>query len=324
MIVRPKRLLLFRCVVLAFFVAATASAQFQTGDVLLGMAPVSPIQNQVQPSIQVYSSTGALKTQIDFPTNDILEDLNSHNSQLFGISSGPAIYTASFSGILSGVLPPIRAVSFVFDAHGNLYVADDAALKEYDSSYQLLRTFSLPEKAWDIDLAADQCTMYYVSAPQGPVSTLDPAAIGRYNVCASQSLPQLPTVIPTRGSIGALRVLSGDEILLGTNVGVMRIRADGSIVRTYSGGPLVALDPDGVSFWEAGSSDRVRKLELASGNELVSATPYGPNIAVYALTVVGEPRAAVASPAAIPMMSEWLMAGLAITLSVLAVSALKR
>jgi hypothetical protein len=165
--------------------------------------------------------------------------------------------------------------------------------------------------------------MYYISAPQGPVPALIPATIARYNVCTAQSLSPLPTAIPTLGSIGALRVLPGNDVLLGTDTGILRIRPDGTIAQTYSGGPQIALDADRTSFWEAGRSDRVRKLDLASGSEIAATVPYGVNMIVFSLTVIGEPRAAVASPPAIPTISEWLLIGLGITLAIVGLSAFK-
>ncbi len=307
-------------VAIALLGAGPALAQFQVGDLLLEVAPPTPLQNTTQPSIKIYSTAGAFRSEVQLPLNFTVVDLNYHSSSLLGISSGPAIYSVSPTGTLTPAGPNVPARSFVFDRQGDLFIADGTTLKKFDSANQLLQTYSLPQAASQIDLASDQCTMYYVT-PSDPVFPhLLPVTIGRYDVCASQPLAALNAALPTTGVVGTFRVLSGNEVLLGTSAGVLRITQNGTIARTYTGGPLIALDVSGQSFWEAGGSDIAQKIDLASGNVLASSDSYGVNFILYSMTVIGEPRAAVAGGAAIPTLSDWMLICLAAALATIAVA----
>jgi len=117
-------------------------------------------------------------------------------------------------------------------------------------------------------------------------------------------------------SIGNLRILPGNEVLLGTNNGVLRISADGKITQTYTASRQFALDPDRRSFWAYGT-DRLVKIDLMTGQIVASSDPYQNPccFTVDSIGVVGEPRAAVSPGASIPTLSQWVLIALAMTVA---------
>src|SRR5438445_470833 len=72
-----------------------------------------------------------------------------------------------------------------------------------------------------------------------------------------------------------------------------------------------ALDSAGGSFW-AISGNTAFKLDMSSGAVLASFK--SSDYLFDAVAVVGEPRAALAAPASIPTLSQWLFFALAIAL----------
>ena len=102
-----------------------------------------------------------------------------------------------------------------------------------------------------------------------------------------------------------------------------RISSNGATTRMYQGTAQIALDPDGQSFWTADGLDSVSKIDLATGNTVTRSATFGGFPIVDSLTVVGEPRAALA-PESIPALSEWLLVVLAAAVGAIAVFRLNR
>jgi len=176
----------------------------------------------------------------------------------------------------------------------------------------------LPNFPYEIDLAADQCTIYYTSYSATATD------ISRYNVCTSQPLTPLVTGLPPLAFAASLRILPGQDVLLGGDNRVLRISPNGATTRIYQGTAQIALDPDGESFWTADGLDSVSKIDLATGNTVTRSTTFGGFPIVDSLTVVGEPRAAVLAPESIPVLSEWLLVALAAAVGAIAVFRLHR
>jgi hypothetical protein len=72
-----------------------------------------------------------------------------------------------------------------------------------------------------IDLAADQCTLFYLD---------DFSTIKRFNVCTEAPLPDFATVVADARDV---RVLPDGGVLVATYGGVLRYGAGGNLVRTY-------------------------------------------------------------------------------------------
>lgn len=282
-----------------------SAAQFTTGDVIVGTSQYT-LGIPDPASIKILSPSGSLKSEIPVSPHHF-RDLNVHNDTLFGWDQ--EVDTISTSGVVAsaGVSGP-----FLFDAAGNLYSVSltGSTLEKRNASGGLVSTWSLPNRPAEMDLAADQCTLYYL-----PYFTGSPISIQRFNVCTSLVFAPLSTTLPTQ--LGNLRVLPSSDILIGSANAVLRISATGQIVRSYSGTFQIALDPDGRSFWATNGLDSVSKIDLAAGSELLRSSTFG-GFGVDSLTVVGEPRAALSPAAAIPTLSEWGLLALSVALAAIA------
>lgn len=204
----------------------------------------------------------------------------------------------------------------MFDASGNLYVAllsGSQNLLKFDRSGQLVGRFNLPGSnvGLSIDLASDQCTMYYTT-------TL--GDVLRYDVCNDRPLAPV-TLLPDAPAV-AIRVLPNGNLLVANSRSVLRLDQDGRILQRYdvSGADewqSLGLGIDGQSFW-AGSGAGFYKFDLVSGGVLagpviVDNEVQGP-IEIRGIAVDGARRAASAV-FAIPTLSEWGLLALAVALA---------
>jgi hypothetical protein len=170
-------------------------------------------------------------------------------------------------------------------------------VRRLSPSGALLGTFSpaTENRGTDwIDLAADQCTLFYTS--EGKL-------IKRFNVCTNTQLPDFATLpiggVPDSSAAYALRIRPNQEVLVAASQSVFRLDASGTIIQTYpkpagETSILFALnqDADLTSFWTAGiTTGNVYKIDIATGNQLISfnASAF---VDVAGLTVFGEITAA--------------------------------
>ncbi len=173
--------------------------------------------------------------------------------------------------------------SCVFDLVGNVYIgiagangAPDSSVpvRKFDHYGNLLDTFVLPTGTrgtdW-IDLAGDQCTLYYTS---------EDTSVRRYNVCTHTALPVFATGL-TPPYCYALRLRSNRELMVACQDAVHRLSPQGANLKTYTRQSIgetdanglfaMNLDPDGNSFWTAGlTSGNVYHVDIASGAVLGS------------------------------------------------------
>ena len=181
--------------------------------------------------------------------------------------------------------------SLAFDSAGNLYIgrADGPEVLKYDSAGTFLTSFAItagPRGSDWIDLAADQCTLFYTS--EGDL-------IRRFDVCTNTQLADFAT-LPS-GEAYALRIRpNGDVIVAATSV-AYRLNSSGVLQQTYTipGASLLFgmnLDPDGTTFWTGDlSSGDVNRVNIATG-AIVTTFNSAPPVALGGLAVVGELRAA--------------------------------
>lgn len=171
--------------------------------------------------------------------------------------------------------------SIIQDAAGNFYVGQGGSscgscIVELDPSGQFVNEFrgatQLAGNDW-IDLAADQCTMLYTS---------ESSSILSYNICTNQQNTPFVSALPAEPNGGAarafaLRIRPNGEVLvatqtLGGGVGVVyRLDALGNLIQSYNvnnetGLFALNLDPDGATFWTAGTNTgTVYRVDIASG-----------------------------------------------------------
>ena len=158
--------------------------------------------------------------------------------------------------------------SIAFDQPGNAYVGETGcshAILKFDAYGNLAAAYSVATEQegsdW-IDLASDQCTIFYTS--QGP-------SVLRYNVCSKQQLPPFATGLNT--GLG-LKILPDGGVLVADKQDIVRFDSGGRKIMTYNASGescwvSVALDSDNASFWAADycSSDVVQ-FNLNSGNQV--------------------------------------------------------
>jgi hypothetical protein len=166
--------------------------------------------------------------------------------------SAPAVTRFTPSGGVSSFGSGYSAdpESIVFDAVGNAYVghADGAPhLLKFNSTGTPAAAFDPASEArgtdW-IDLAPDQCTIYYTS---------EGTRVKTFDVCANAQGPDFATGLPGSNAY-TLRLLPGGGALVADTAVIVRLDASGQVAQSYDspGEDLwygLTLDPDGKSFW---------------------------------------------------------------------------
>ena len=110
-----------------------------------------------------------------------------------------------------------------------------------------------------IELSADQCTLFYTS---------ESPSILRYNVCTGQ---QLPTFANNLMRALTLRILADGGVLVTNEKDIIRLDASGQKLTTYAvpGEQCwdgLTLDPDRTSFWAADfCTSNIYKFDIATG-----------------------------------------------------------
>jgi hypothetical protein len=248
----------------------------------------------------------------------------------FAFDRAGRLYSPAFFGVLvfeqtgqdAGSFerfPASAFASITFDRHGNAYVAANTSsgnLVKVDPSGNIIRGFVVPSEGslgggiWTLDLASDQCTMYYTAREK---------RVFRYDVCNAVPLADFHSSLP--GSQATrLRILPDGGVLVADTEAMHRLNSGGSIIQSYDFPAQeqwrnLALDIDGRSFW-ATSRNMAFKFDLESGAVLTSFQ--SSDYLFNAIAVVGEPRAATSgSPAsaAIPTLSQWMLVVLATCLA---------
>ncbi len=308
------------CLILAVPAQAQQHVFFQNGDIIAGGQ--TPSQIEAFGRFDWFLPDGTLNKRMAAPFNEWPSD--------FAFDSAGNVYSPTFftvrifdsSGRFARNFPRFPAnwfTAIAFDRQGNAYISgsfNTGNLAKVDAAGNLLRTFALPT---DIgigvfDLAADQCTIFYGN----PVDR-----IRRYDVCNAAPLTDFVSI----PSPGHLRILADGGLLVTSSDSIYRLNSSGVILRTYQvPGQLfwsgIAVDVDGRSFWAIGSGDSAFKFDIASGAQMASFR--SSDYLFDAITVVGEPRAALAGPPpSIPSLSNWMLAALAASLIALAFIQLK-
>ena len=127
-----------------------------------------------------------------------------------------------------------------------------------------LANYDTPRTDW-IDLASDQCTMFY--SDEGNT-------IHRFNVCTNTALTNFVTVVGA--NFYALRILPNGDVLAAAGPSVRRFNSAGTeILPAYTATGetfffALNTDPDGTHFWSGGiTSGKIYKFNL---------TPVGPPV----------------------------------------------
>jgi WD40 repeat protein len=231
----------------------------------------------------------------------------------------------------SFITAPGSPEACVRDSAGNFYVTSVggvAAIRKFSSTGTPLSSFQVGARSDWLDLAADQCTMYYGDETPGN-------KIHGFNVCTNTALADLSG---SSGQYTALRVLpgSGDIIVAnGATNTVQRFSSAGTLIGAWTPtgftGTIFSLnlDPDGATFWTGSTTGNLFRFALSGfGTQLININTG--NNPMYGVAVVGEITTGGGGPppptvsAVIPTLSEWALGLLALILASIAVLRLRR
>jgi PKD repeat protein len=175
--------------------------------------------------------------------------------------------------------------SIVFDEFGNAYVGETGcshAIVKFDAYGNLLAGYAVTTEIegsdW-IELASDQCTIYYTS--QG-------TTVFRFNACNNQQGSPFATGLNTGL---ALKFLPDGGMLVANNQNIVRLDSAGRTVGQYTASGencwvSLTLDRDGTSFWALDycSSD-VFHFDINSGNQLSKFNAGTPTQTVFGIAM---------------------------------------
>ncbi|MDP2673418.1 MAG: hypothetical protein Q8Q00_00720 [Dehalococcoidia bacterium] len=306
---------------LGIAVTAAAALTLAVGFVILFNATNTSANHIPYAVGDVFAGIGDGEIQHLSPTGTVIETLDTGttcNEQLgMAFDASDNLYATSAFGCTAtvvkfdsqgGLIGPFGSgyssstESVAVDAAGNVYVGQPdgtADILKFDSTGAPLDSYDVPTEGrgsdW-IDLAGDQCTMFYTS---------EGVSILRYDVCTDTPLANFNTA-PLPDSAYALRILPDGGVLVSNTTVAIRLDSSGNQVQTYT--PSIPaslifalnLDPDGTSFWTADySSGNVFKFDIASGTELLTFN-VPPNTSLSGLAVFGEVTAAQPTPTPTP------------------------
>lgn len=273
--------------------SAAVAAEFEIGDVFLGVTNgqvrwLKPDGTLVQVLTCATASVFTTGMALD-------KDMNLYATMFDGGTVSKFDKTGTLLGTFGSGYSGYPE-SILFDAAGNVYVGSadgDNDIRKFDSNGVLLAQFDVPVENrgsdW-IDLAADQCTMYYTSKGK---------YIWRYDVCNDEVLPPF-NAVPLPGSVArAFRLLPCGGILVADAEMIVRLDSCGNVVQTYTAychhtWSTLVLDPDGKSFWTSDPPDAdVARFDIASGAMITNFSTGTAPLSVYGLTVAGEITAAL-------------------------------
>jgi len=183
--------------------------------------------------------------------------------------------------------------SCALNSAGEIYVGQADGSRDvlkFDAAGTLLDSYDVatgPRGSDWIDLAADQCTLFYTS--EGPT-------IRRFDTCTNTQQADFATNLTEPGFSTicyALRIRLNGEVMVACTNRLYRLDATGAVIQSY---PLPAgetsilfamnLDPDDATFWTAGfNSGNIYRIDIATG---AIVTQFNAQSAVKGLAIFGE------------------------------------
>jgi hypothetical protein len=249
------------------------AAPFQSGDVFVANSQ----------GVEEYSPTGQLTqtvTQSSGATSLCFDPAGQHL-----VVPGVGLFDRSGNPLPSNWATVTNGNACVADQFGDVYVSGGSSttgstITKYDLKGGLLQTFNVASSGnppLAIDIAPDQCTIYY-----GQWSDVD--GIDRFNACTNH--PE--SAFNGFQFVDDLRVLPNGQVLVASDGAALLYDSSGQLTQRYVPPPpgfiytsvrSVSLDPDGSSFWmccspldSSGQLD-VSRLDLKSGTLLAQWAP---------------------------------------------------
>ena len=256
---------------------------------LISPAKKAGASTTVFASGQVFASVGFSNVSVYDPSSgNLLNTLTDDTNEQFTTgsafdASGNFYVTDDYAGDVSEFSPDgtplgqfatglVNPLSLVFDNQGDLYVGQQTTpyVAEFSPTGQRLADIGplateLLGDDW-IDLASDQCTLYYTS---------EGSDIERYNKCTNTQESNF-NAAPLAGSAAyEVRILADGDVLVADSTAVYMLDENGNVIQTYSCDSMpgcqgqlfaVAVDPSGTSFWTGDSfSGNIWQINLATG-----------------------------------------------------------
>ncbi|MEW5988265.1 MAG: VWA domain-containing protein, partial [Chloroflexota bacterium] len=178
--------------------------------------------------------------------------------------------------------------SIVLDAEDRFYVghADgDGDIRQFDQNGVPLAQFDVDTEDrgsdW-IELADDQCTMFYTSEGQ---------SIKRFDICANRQLPDFASGL---NQTFALRILPDGGVIVANRQDVRHLSAAGEVVQAYDAPGedcwfAVNRDPDGASFWSGDvCTGNVYQFSLDTGEVLLGPIDTCDSDCIGGVAIFGE------------------------------------
>lgn len=138
-----------------------------------------------------------------------------------------------------------------------------------------------------IDLAADQCTIFFTGYPRND-PTGQYGMIGRFDACRSKPLPAFIYALPARAH--DIRILRNGDVLVAFPTALVRYNQYGAIIRQFRvDATALALDRNTRYAWVGTPSSELLRVDLETGDVVERLGTYGIPVSI---SVVGEPRAA--------------------------------
>ncbi len=250
-------------------VAASLKGEpFQNGDVFVALVDGQIVQASKDGQIRGVLNTearGAL-TGMCFDVEKNLYVTNFQDGTMSKFDQNGRLIIRRWGGPFA-----TKPESCVVDAAGNIYTGEtdgENRIHKFNSDGGLLDSFSprVEDRGVDwIDLATDQCTMYYTSEGK---------TVMRYDVCRGRQLKDF--VQDLSPPCFALRLRENGEVLVTCARRIYRLGRDGTKLQDYAylgDRTLLALslDPDGIHFWTGSISGDVYKVHIETGSGLTKA-----------------------------------------------------
>ena len=249
----------------------------------------------------VFAGVGNSQVKEFTPTGTLVQTLNDTTGTTYttGMCFDPAgnLYVTNFSGstvskfdnsgnlvnasFLTGLSSP---ESCVIDASGNFYVGGPGQpiRKFAPAGGAPIQSFAVTAGSDWIDLAADQCTMFYDN---------EGTNISRYNVCTNTQLTNFNPA-PLTGGHYALRILPGGGVIVAAGAQVQLLNSSGAVASTYTGDNFffaLNRDPDGTTFWSGGlNSGNILRFNFSPVGPAITTFPSAPLTSLAGLAVFGE------------------------------------
>ena len=295
--------------VLLILIATGARAQvgFIDGDIV---ATGADFPGATQAVILQYAPDGTLRRTFASSTTMPFYDPLVFDGRLIVPTFGRIIHFDA-AGNLLGTLADINLVEFLAPTGDGKIVASSASGDAYvlDGAGNILRQQDPGTLPGGIDVGPDHCTTYFAH----------PTRFGTWNACTGGPAVAIG---PDRADMlgRTIRVLSDGTLLIAHESDVIHVDAAGNLLRSYGlRGIALALDRDGVSFWTA-YAHRLTRLNIETGAVITSfEIPY----TITFMSIVGEPRVAVAAAGSIPTTSSYVLMMLALALAVVGITRLR-